>query len=457
MYDKYQDPSLTLMAYNAGPGRLDRALRSKEGISSLKPETLNYIKMAQGGIAHFKNKGKVSEEEYDASSLADDLSMVDQGIDNPYLQRSRNVVEGVKNLGDVFTDPSNNNPVSKLGFDKVPDMYKKYIGEPTSRFFSMSKEDQAAAFKKASDARKEYLFDYTGSSSPVTPSAAPAAAPAPAGIDTSAMIRPEMSLSQGESIVNPVQNQIQKAITEFKKTESPTTEKPVDRIAQQYASTPSSMDEIQRELLDDIRSRREAAKKTRETNNLLSIMQAGFGAAASKNINPLAAIAEGGAQGVGTLATLRKQEADEAKDVAAQQLGLYKYKAASEAEAAKAGALERYREATLGKKPDVEDVIGGKIDKAMQSNPQIRDLRERMQLDAKNGMLTPELEARYQAAINKVIASIYKRYGSNFETVDVGTITPPPPPKKKGIFESIFGSSTPEPTPGWGPVTVKPQ
>jgi len=465
MYDKYQDPSLTLMAYNAGPGRLDRALRSKEGISSLKPETLNYVKMAQGGVAHFKNKGKVSQEEYDASSLEDDLSMADQGIDNAYLRRSRGVVEGVKNLGDIFTNPSNYNPVSKLGFDKVPDMYKKYLGEPTSRFFSMTPEDQAAAFKKASDARKDYLFDYTGSSSSAATTAAPAApAAAPAapaarpsnGIDTSAMIRPEMSLSEGESIVDPVKKQIQQAITEFNQAEKTSTEKPSERIAQQYAA-PSSMEEIQRELLEDIRSRREAAKKTRETNNLMALMQAGFGAAASKNISPLAAIAEGGAQGVGTLATLRKQESDEAKDIAAQQLGLYKYKAASEAEMNKAAALERYREATLGKKPDAEDIISGKIDKALQSNPQIRDLRERMQLDAKNGMLTPDLEARYQVAINKVIASIYKRYGSNFETVDVGTITPPPPPKKPGFFDNIFGSSTPEPTPGWGPVTVKPQ
>jgi len=458
MYDKYQDPSLTLMAYNAGPGRLDRALRSKEGISSLKPETLNYVKMAQGGVAHFKNKGKVSQEEYDASSLADDLSMVDQGIDNPYLQRSRSVVEGVKSLGDVFTDPSNYNPVSKLGFDKVPEMYKKYIGEPTSRFFSMTPEEQAAAFKKASDARKEYLFDYTGSSSPTATTAAPAA-PVSTGIAGSSVVNPAASLIAGESIVNPVQRQIQQAIKEVKLNEKAPEEKPLEKAVQQYATEPSSMAEIQRELLDDIRARRAEAKKTRETNNLLAIMQGGFGAAASKNINPLAAIAEGGSQGVGTLVGLRKQEADEAKDIAAQQLGLYKYKAASEAEAAKASALERYREATLGKKPDVEDVINGKIEKAMQSNPQIRDLRERMQLDAKNGMLTPEIEARYQTAINKIIASIYKRYGTNFETVDVGTITPTPPPKKPSFFDSInpFGSSAPEPTPGWGPVTVKQQ
>ena len=453
MYDKYQDPKLALMAYNAGPGRLDKALRSREGISSLKPETLNYVKMAQGGVAHFKNKGKVSEEDYDTSSLEDDLAMADQGINNPYLQRSRNVVAGLKNLGGAFTNPSNYNPVSKLGFDKVPEMYQKYLGEPSSRFFSMSPEEQAAKFKEASNARKDYLFDYTGSSSPAaTPVAS--AAPAPAGIAGASAINPAASLSPGESIVHPVASAIKQAQDEVKTQAKPEATVESDKSTMVPAESKNTLID---EILSDIKSRKEESKKTRETNNLLALMQAGFGMAASKNINPLGAIGEGGAQGVGALAQYRKQEAEDTKDIAAQQLGLFKYKSAAETEAAKAAALERYREASLGKKPDQEDIIQGKIDKAMQSNPQIRDLRERMQLEAKNGTLTPELEARYQAAINKLIGGIYKTYKSSFEPVDVGTITPPPPPKKKGIFDSIFGSSTPEPTPGWGPVTVKQQ
>jgi soluble lytic murein transglycosylase-like protein len=450
MYDKYQDPKLALMAYNAGPGRLDKALRSKEGISSLKPETLNYVKMAQGGVAHFKNKGKVSEEDYDTSSLADDLSMADQGINNPYLQRSRNVVEGFKNIGGAFANPSNYNPVSKLGFDKVPEMYQKYLGEPTSRFFSMSPAEQAAEFEKASNARKSFASPAVNQSSVVSP----AAVAAPAGIAGSSVVNPASSLSPGESIVDPVTSAIKKAQNEVSPQAKPDATTEADKTAMAPAETKNTLID---EILSDLKSRKEESKKQREQNNLLALASLGFGMAASKNIHPLGAIAEGGQQGIGTLAALRKQEAEESKDIAAQQLGLYKYKTASEVEAAKAAALERYREASLGKKPDVEDIVGGKIDKALQSNPQIRDLRERMQLEAKNGTLTPELEARYQAAINKVVGSIYKRYGTSFEPVDVGTITPPPPPKKKGIFEGMFGSSTPEPTPGWGPVTVKQQ
>ena len=60
MYDKYQDPTLALAAYNAGPGRVDRALKSGQGIASLPRETQNYVmgtRMAGGGVVAFQSGG----------------------------------------------------------------------------------------------------------------------------------------------------------------------------------------------------------------------------------------------------------------------------------------------------------------------------------------------------------------------------------------------------------------
>jgi len=62
MYDKYQDPTLALAAYNAGPGRLDKALKSGQGIAGLPRETQNYVvasRMASGGeVQHFETGGQ---------------------------------------------------------------------------------------------------------------------------------------------------------------------------------------------------------------------------------------------------------------------------------------------------------------------------------------------------------------------------------------------------------------
>jgi hypothetical protein len=68
MYDKYQDPTLTLAAYNAGPGRVDKALKSGRGIEGLPRETQNYVmarNMAGGGIVAFQNRGLVEPKGLD--------------------------------------------------------------------------------------------------------------------------------------------------------------------------------------------------------------------------------------------------------------------------------------------------------------------------------------------------------------------------------------------------------
>jgi hypothetical protein len=57
MMDQFNDPTLALAAYNAGPGRVNQVLRSGRGIEALPRETQNYIRMADGGIVAFANGG----------------------------------------------------------------------------------------------------------------------------------------------------------------------------------------------------------------------------------------------------------------------------------------------------------------------------------------------------------------------------------------------------------------
>ena len=80
MMDKYQDPTLALAAYNAGPGRVDKALKSGQGIAALPRETQNYVvasRMAGGGIVAFQNTGLVSGEFGGTSGDQEDYVSVD--------------------------------------------------------------------------------------------------------------------------------------------------------------------------------------------------------------------------------------------------------------------------------------------------------------------------------------------------------------------------------------------
>ena len=61
MMNKYQDPVMATAAYNAGPGRVDKAIRSGQGISALPRETQNYVpRMAGGGMVAFVEGGETN-------------------------------------------------------------------------------------------------------------------------------------------------------------------------------------------------------------------------------------------------------------------------------------------------------------------------------------------------------------------------------------------------------------
>lgn len=71
MYDRYNgDEQLALAAYNAGPGNVDKALKSGKGISALPTETRGYIKFADGGLTEDDYAGGVYTPEGDPELLA---------------------------------------------------------------------------------------------------------------------------------------------------------------------------------------------------------------------------------------------------------------------------------------------------------------------------------------------------------------------------------------------------
>lgn len=121
MMDKYQDPVLATAAYNAGPGRVDKAIRSGHGIAGLPRETQMYVpRMADGGIVAFSDGGPSytsfgEETPYDPNdpSLFQAAGNI---LGNP-LERIKNSIYGVgavsnKQLADT-TKKTSTTPTDK--------------------------------------------------------------------------------------------------------------------------------------------------------------------------------------------------------------------------------------------------------------------------------------------------------------------------------------------------------
>jgi hypothetical protein len=95
MYDKYQDPTLALAAYNAGPGRVDKALKSGRGIEGLPRETQNYVmarNMAGGGIVAFSEGGtSMPEVDFEAT---DPMTGMPYAVQSPFEALGRSARGG---------------------------------------------------------------------------------------------------------------------------------------------------------------------------------------------------------------------------------------------------------------------------------------------------------------------------------------------------------------------------
>lgn len=294
MYNKYEDPVLAAAAYNAGPGRVDRALKTEQGLMALPRETRGYIAgLAGGGIVAFAgDKGSEVKEE-----------------DNPYLERSRGLYEGVRELGAAFTDPRN--------YDLI-DMYQRYIGQPfarsAERFINEPLGEQAARFRRASmTPEKTPTVGYTK----------------PAGATLPVTARADMPKQSDQAEVRRVDNKI----IEKQEEEKRAAQKPLEDVGPPVSlasvEAPKKTDYLEL-LAQDIERRAEAAKKAGDENKYLAILQAGLGMLGGTSPYAMANIGAGAQKGVETYGALRKAQADEERGILAARLGLGKAQVARE-------------------------------------------------------------------------------------------------------------------------------
>jgi soluble lytic murein transglycosylase-like protein len=435
LYDKYQDPQLTLMAYNAGPGRLDRALKSEKGIASLPSETLAY-RMAQGGIAHYagEDESLVEADPAEVRRAYIEAAEMEAGLRPRHRLSQADVREAEDRIAYRDNLP---NRVSQADLREVEDriayrdnlpnrVSQASVREGDERIFNAMRPNPASqADVRASDNR---ILAADVKPTPIPVPVKP--------IDTEERDR-ERARANATANVNK----------DYAQTLYPieTTSKPDQKENKPRELT--GLEALQAEILQDIRARREEAKKTRESNNLMALMQAGFATAASKNIHPLGAIAEGGQQGIGTLAALRKQEAEEAKDIGAQQIGLYRF--GSTAEQAKALQELRATQNDLRKGPEerARDMAAATYDKEVASID-----RRQLEYEKQYG-LDPAIQEQFDLQRRALRKQIYEHFKvPTITEFKLPPIVPPKPKQEPGLWDRITGKDkqgTPPPPAGY--------
>lgn len=307
MYDKYQDPRLTLMAYNAGPGNVDKALRSERGIAALPAETRHYVNMAQGGVAHFDGQGP---------------SLVE-------AREQREAALKALNTG-------------------MPDVPADYRGSLTEY---LSDPDRAAAYEKNQKereiARKAILYN-----NPLPSLNRDVLNPA-VSMKNNPVIEPSAGVP---TLLPSAAKEQQQDVDASSKYAMPTPPAPVAPAVTPNSnaginalpSSPPTSDPMLAQYLKQIGESRAEVKKDAETNKYLALMQAGFGMMGGTSPYAAANIGQGAMQGVGTYAQLAKSTAEQKRDLMNQELGLYKYSSAADIAKSRLAQDKSYHQALLG-------------------------------------------------------------------------------------------------------------
>ena len=438
------DPVMAMAAYNAGPGRVRQMLKRGEGIESLKPETQNYVKFSQGGIASFAGPRGSDVEEDD---------------DNDYLNRSRSVVSGVRSLYDTLTTPKN--------YD-LYDMYQRNIGDPFAKYankvvesFNKTTPEQATRFRKYSmNPEVEPVVGYRE--------------PLGARVDPPKV--PPVSSSSGITSDDVMRLANVNAVNHAQKKEG--LFKPSDQIAapdsiaynfppqggigpfdyemgrfpeQAGPSRPSYVEEALARINQD----REDLKAQAGQDKYLALLQAGLGMMSGTSPYAMANIGQGGMQGVAAYAGAKKQRALERLALGKEELSVRRLEQLSDSEKAALAATMGYKQDDLQRKinaefkrteekyvDDFNSFVTGITNRAAKTIP-LKDMNGLPIEPEERIRLIQQEEARLFKQNEKILKNLAER-----AKIPLPDFSAPPPrmtaPVKKeepGFFSKLFGGN----------------
>ena len=375
---KYQDPRLTAIAYNWGPGNTDKWLAAGADPSRLPRETRGYIQnLAEGGIVGLAGGGMdgVRINPYQDFKIppVDDLEK-----QKALLERMRRIEQAKaafsempKTAAPVATPAAPSAPATMSPFEKyIKPMFR--AGSATSAAASpagiatlgggaLLSAGAANALSNATPEQREQLMgdigSDTGFASAILNEAKPGgwtimggkptpqpAAPNQSPAETARLLR-QASTSTGTPFqapdTSPDDIDAGGGQNFGISTPQPTAQPQAEPTAEKEAGS-SDVDEIKNML----KTRGEGLSKQRDIDNYMSLLSAGLGMMGGTSPFAAANIGQGAQAGISHALQAQRTRAAEENALVSGRLGLYKYQQSAEANKQNKEYLQDYRKET---------------------------------------------------------------------------------------------------------------
>lgn len=377
---KYQDPKLTAIAYNWGPGNTDKWLAAGADPSRLPRETRGYIQnLAEGGIVGLAGGGMdgVRINPYQDFKIppVDDLEK-----QKALLERMRRM-EQAKAAFSEMPKPATPATVATPSAPATMSPFERYIkpmfraGSATSAAANpagiatlgggaLLSAGAANALSNATPEQREQLMGDIGSDTGFAAAIMNAAQPsAPKPVLPQTGAGAGRGKIGGPSAVQAMDNpNIRKpfgdidlgATDESFGAVQPTMPAKAE-AKEEAAPVDSSMGDVQ-EIKDMLRQRGEGLARQKDIDNYMSLLSAGLGMMGGTSPFAAANIGQGAQAGISHALQAQKTRAAEENALMSGRLGLYKYQQSAEANKQNKQYLQEYRnEANRLKKLGLDD------------------------------------------------------------------------------------------------------
>ena len=453
MLDKYGDEKLAAMAYNWGPGNVDKWLKSGKGIEALPRETRNYAAaFAEGGkVQHFFPGGLSSTGgvPIDANYMNEAQTLAKEARLRLMREQARAAFTPVAQATTVAETPGVARGVaSLLGRASAPMMIGSAGAAITNAIMEKKQAEELAQYGKEPELTAEEIaraskpaFMRDVSMSPkeqkernIKPLAPLTYTPAgvetygsrpgytpPSKVDPALLDQEDLNRGQG---MQQISKELDQAAFDKKIQELQDQPMKADQAAaagETKEKTPSTMDEY----LQMLKGGYDDVKKQREEDKYLALLAAGLGMMGGTSPYASANIGAGAMQGVASLASARKERAAE-KNALDRAYGQALYRQSlGEATSARTAEDQAIRRGTLelNQKKELDNVLNN-----IQGQAEKRALAA-LKTQGLIGLDTPgdEVAAKVSSwvaqdlAKNKAFRQVYKeRWGSDYDTEPTG-------------------------------------